>query len=79
MNPTTADHPTWGEGIRVLRSLHNLTQEELAAEAGTTQSTISDLENDRRRQVSDSLRLRIARVLHADPYDLFPYLDNGAA
>lgn len=74
------DHPTWGQGVRALRSLHGITQEQLAERAGTTQTAISDLENGKRRRISDSLRIRIARELHADPYDLFPYLDdNGAA
>lgn len=79
MNEAPVSRPTWGEGIRALRSLHHLTQEQLAEDAGTTQSTISDLEKGKRRAISDSLRIRIARALHADPYDLFPYLDDGAA
>lgn len=76
---STADHPTWGQGVRALRGLHSLTQEQLAAAAGTTQVTISDLENGKRQSISDSLRIRIARALHADPYDLFPYREGGAA
>lgn len=76
---TTGDRPTWGQGVRFLRSLHNLTQEQLAQEAGTTQVTISDIENGKRRAISDSLRVRIARALHADPYDLFPYVDEAAS
>ena len=75
---STADHPTWGQGVRALRSLHSLTQEQLAREAGTTQVTISDLETGKRRAISDSLRVRIARALHADPHDLFPYLEDAS-
>lgn len=77
MTPTTAAHPlVWGAGVRALRSLHNITQVQLAAETRTTQVTISRIELGS-RQVSDGLRLRIARALKTDPYALFPYLDDA--
>ena len=71
-------HPVWGEGVKVLRGIYGYTQEQLAEQAGTTQVTISELERGK-RSISDSLRLRIARVLHVDAHRLFPYREDGAA
>lgn len=75
--PTTDSRPTWGEGVRMLRGIRGLTQVQLAEQAATTQSRISAVENGA-RQISDSLRVRIARALQADPHDLFPYLDEAS-
>lgn len=74
---TATDRPTWGEGVRALRGLHRLTQEQLAEAAGTTQTTISRIENGS-PEISDSLRVRIARVLQTDPHALFPYREGAA-
>lgn len=71
-----ADHPTWAEGVKILRAAHRMTQEQLAEAAGTTQSRISEVENGR-RTISDALRVRIARALQTDPYVLFPYEDGN--
>lgn len=77
MPPSQTDTSlTWGAGVRALRSLHDITQVQLAEMAGTTQVSISRIELGS-RQVSDSLRLRIARALKANPYDLFPYVDEA--
>lgn len=67
--------PIWGDGVRTLRGIHGLTQVQLAEKAKTTQGRISAVENGT-RQISDALRVRIARALKADPHDLFPYLDE---
>ena len=72
-----SDHPVWGEGVRALRGLYRLSQVQLAEQAGTTQVTISDLENGKRRHISDALRVRIARVLNVDPHVLFPYREGN--
>lgn len=69
---------TWGPGIRALRGLQGVTQVQLAEMAETTQVTISRIETGS-RQVSDALRVRIARALNVNPYDLFPYIEDGAA
>lgn len=76
MTPVTETRPilVWGPGVKMLRSLKNITQAQLAAQAGTTQSRISEIENGS-RAVADILRVRIARALEVDPYDLFPYVD----
>lgn len=73
----------WGEGVRALRSINRWTQERLAAEAATTQATISRIERGS-HEISDALRIRIARALRVDPHALFPYRDengngNGSA
>lgn len=67
--------PVWGEGVRALRGLLELTQEQLAERAGTTQATISRLERGS-TEISDALRVRIARALHTDPHALFPYREG---
>jgi len=68
------DTPTWGSGMRVLRSIRGLTQTELATAASVSQPTISRLENGS-REASDGARVRIARALGVDPHELFPYVD----
>lgn len=68
---------TWGSGVRALRGLKQITQTRLAALTDTTQSRISDIENGS-RNVPDALRLRIARTLEVDPYELFPYEEATA-
>lgn len=79
MTPRTATPvATWGLGVKLLREIHSLTQEQLAQRAGTKQATISRIETGS-RQVSDALRVRIARALNVNPYDLFPYEDDSAA
>jgi transcriptional regulator with XRE-family HTH domain len=77
---TTRGTPTWGEGVRVLRGIKGLSQIELATAVGVGQATISRIEGGS-RQISDSLRVRIAAALEADVYQLFPYVadDEGAA
>lgn len=66
----------WGEGVKILRTLHKLTQAQLAEQAGTTQATISRIERGS-RQIPDSTRLRIAAALNVHPYQLFPYEDEA--
>lgn len=77
MSHAPTDSPVWGEGVRALRGLHRLTQIELAEAAGTTQATISRLENGA-QDISDALRVRIARALQTDPHALFPYREGVA-
>ena len=76
--PVTETRPTWGQGVRTLRGINGLTQTQLAEQADTHQSLISQIENGS-RSVTDAVRVRIARVFKVDPHDLFPYLDDGAA
>lgn len=68
--------PTWGEGVRQLRELHNISQVQLAKKVGCSQAAISRLEKGVSRHLSDAVRLRIAKALHVDPHRLFPYEDN---
>jgi transcriptional regulator with XRE-family HTH domain len=68
---------TWGEGVRMLRNIRNLSQVQLAEMAGVTQPSISRIESGS-RQVSDAARVRIARALGVDPHVLFPYIDDAA-
>jgi transcriptional regulator with XRE-family HTH domain len=75
--PVTEVRPTWGLGVRTLRGIQGLTQSGLAELANTTQARISELENGR-RNIADDLRVRIARALDVDPYELFPYPDVEA-
>jgi len=77
LSPVTTPKPVWGDGVKFLRELHGLTQTDLAAKAGTQQTVISKVERGARR-ISDGLRLRIARALNVDPYELFPYIDDAA-
>lgn len=78
MQSTDLEGPafTWGEGVRTLRNVRDMSQVELASRAGVTQSTISRIESGA-RQISDAARVRIARALDVDPHQLFPYLDDA--
>jgi len=76
--PVTEARPTWGLGVRTIRGVRGLTQAELASRAHTTQARISEVENGR-RNIADELRVRIARALEVDPYELFPYPDLEAS
>jgi len=58
-----------GQKIRALRREHNLSQAELAVQAGSTQATISELERDLRRVQYRTTR-RIAGALGVNPKDL---------
>ena len=62
----------WGEGIKTLRDIYDMTQEQLSAASGVSQAAISRLENGSRK-ASDATRVRLARALHVDPHKLFPY------
>lgn len=73
---TNSGRPIWGEGVRVLRGLKNLSQSELAARAQVGQASISRIENGS-RMVSEAARIRIARALDVLPGELFPaYIDD---
>lgn len=75
---TDTGTPTWGEGVRILRGIKNLTQIELAAAARVPQATISRIETGSTR-VSDSVRIRIAKALEVQAHELFPYIDDEQA
>lgn len=75
-NVTTTTRIAWGEGVRILRKIHNLTQTDLAAKVGTTQAKISDLERGS-RTLPDRYRVRIAAAFKVLPHELFPYEDDG--
>lgn len=79
----TSDHPVWGEGVKWLRKGYGWSQKALAEKAATTQASISRIELGS-HEVSDALRIRIARALKVDPHALFPYREhdgngNGSA
>jgi transcriptional regulator with XRE-family HTH domain len=61
-----ADAMNWqllGERLHIARRRRDLTQYELAKEAGTTRVTVSRLENVDKPQVSFDVLVRIAQVL----------------
>ena len=72
---TNHGRPTWGEGVRTLRGIKDLSQVELATRARVGQATISRIENGS-RQISDAARVRIAKALDVQPYELFPYIED---
>lgn len=78
MTTESPNTTTWGEGVRTIRTVLGLTQQDLAAKAGVPQSTISLLERDATKP-GDHIRVRIARALGVDPHELFPYREDGAA
>ena len=51
-----------GESVRIIRGLRGLSQNELAALTGISQSTISDIENDRVQLGVDGAKV-LARAL----------------
>lgn len=50
--------------LKEAREIAGLTQTELAVEAGCTQTTIYDLENDRNRRPAFATVVRIVRAFH---------------
>lgn len=58
--------------LKEARERLGLTQEQLAARAGTTQAAISYLENGQTKSPSMALASRLARVLRVKPETLFP-------
>jgi len=68
--------PIWGDGLKALRTIHQLTQDALAERSKVSQSVISRLENGS-FEASDVTRIRLARVFGVDPHALFPYLDHS--
>ena len=64
-----------GESVRIVRELQELSQNELAAESGIPQSTISAIENDRVNLGVERAKV-LARVLRVHPSVLvFPGWD----
>ena len=61
-----------GEKLRTLRRTRNLSQLELAVQAGTTQATISELERNRRRVQYRTAR-RLAAALGVGPEELLKH------
>ena len=72
---TNSEGPIWGDGIKALRIIKGLTQDQLAERASVPQSRISRIENGSRK-VSDAARVRIAKALDVHPHELFPYLED---
>lgn len=68
----------WGTRVRKARTEAGRTQELLAALAGVTQQTISQVESGVIAP-SDNLKLRIARSLGMAPGDLFDWPDDVEA
>lgn len=60
--------------LKIARQIAKLTQVELAERSGVAQSTISQLENDRRNYetVGYADVVNLARALGVEPGDLFP-------
>jgi transcriptional regulator with XRE-family HTH domain len=75
MSASSGDHPIWGEGVKWLRKAYGWSQTALAERAATTQATISRIELGS-HEISDALRIRIARALKVDPHVLFPYREH---
>jgi len=66
---------TVGESVRILRELQELTQSELSARTGISQSTISAIENDRVNLGVERAKV-LARALRCHPAVLvFPSWD----
>jgi len=65
-----------GERIRTFRVAEGLTQQQLAARAGLTQSAISSYESGRAEPSLETLR-QLARALKIQPRDLLPDLPTG--
>lgn len=66
---------TVGESVRILRELQELTQAELSARTGISQSTISAIENDRVNLGVERAKV-LARALKCHPAVLvFPSWD----
>ena len=64
-----------GESVRIVRELQGLSQNDLAAESGIPQSTISAIENDRVNLGVERAKV-LARVLRVHPSVLvFPGWD----
>ena len=64
-----------GESVRIVRELQELSQNDLAAESGIPQSTISAIENDRVNLGVERAKV-LARVLRVHPSVLvFPGWD----
>ncbi len=64
-----------GDSVRILRELQEMSQNDLAAETGIPQSTISAIENDRVRLGVDRAKV-LARALRCHPAVLvFPGWD----
>ena len=69
---------TVGESVRILRELQQLTQSELCARTGLSQSTISAIENDRVNLGVERAKV-LARALECHPAVLvFPNWDVKA-
>lgn len=69
---------TVGESVRILRELQELTQSELSARTGISQSTISAIENDRVNLGVERAKV-LARALKCHPAVLvFPSWDVQA-
>ena len=69
---------TVGESVRILRELQELTQSELSARTGISQSTISAIENDRVNLGVERAKV-LARALECHPAVLvFPNWDVQA-
>jgi transcriptional regulator with XRE-family HTH domain len=66
--PSPAD---WGQRLRQQRLAAELSQEELAARAGTTQSTVSQVELGNRRPDLD-VQVALAEALAVPVTELFP-------
>ncbi len=58
--------------IKVLRAMHNMTQEELAKKVGVTRQTIIAIESGKYNP-SLELAFKIARVFNASIEDIFIY------
>lgn len=67
----------WGLRLRQQRLAAELSQEELAAQAGTTQTTISQAELGNRRPELE-VQVAIAEALGVPVSDLFPRTDEEA-
>lgn len=70
------DLRAWGRWIRLLRTAHGLTQEQLGTRAGIDKNTIGAIERGE-KNVGVAYVWRLARALEVRTQDLFPDEEPG--
>lgn len=65
--------------LRTARRIKDITQAELAEQAGVDQTTISDIERGKNRNPSWETVKRISDALGVEPAEIFPVREKGAA
>jgi transcriptional regulator with XRE-family HTH domain len=76
MGPVVKRVTLWGRNLRVAREGVGLTQADLAFAIGGAQSSIAAWEAGV-RPPPDDMKIRIARILHQDPHEMFPLVEDN--